>query len=65
MTKSLITALTKPQRDIKNMQKTDEEKKSLFNRLQKHKEESERNAVPIDGHETPEISPAVQCQAPK
>jgi len=33
--------------------KDEETKKTLFERLEKYKEEAERNAAPVDGHEPP------------
>lgn len=38
--------------------KEDEAKKPILNRLEQYKEESERNAIPIDGHEPPQEHPA-------
>jgi hypothetical protein len=39
---------------IEDDKKTAEQNKSLTDRLKQYKEESKRNAVPIDGHEPPE-----------
>ena len=34
--------------------KTDEEAKTLLHRLEHYRQEAERNAIPVDGHEPPE-----------
>ena len=41
-------------RDSENIQKADEAKKTLAERLEHYKTEAERNLVPIDGGEPPE-----------
>ena len=48
---SLINAVETNRKDIENIQKADETKKTLADRLEHYKTEAERNAVPIDGHE--------------
>ena len=42
--------------DFINQDKAEDEKKSLLNRLEQLKTETERNALPIDGHEPHEKS---------
>jgi len=37
-----------------NHVKNDDDKKSLLNRLDQYKAETNRNNVPVDGHEPPE-----------
>ena len=51
---TLMRALAESRRDSENAQKSDESKTSLLKKLEQFKKESERNAVPIDGHEPPE-----------
>jgi ketopantoate hydroxymethyltransferase len=41
-------------KNAKNIKNVDDVNKTLAQRLEQYKEEVERNAVPIDGHEPPE-----------
>ena len=50
----LTNSVEASRRDAENIKKVDEANKTLAQRLEKYKEEAERNAVPIDGHEPPE-----------
>lgn len=50
----LTNATDESRKDAENVKKADEAKKSLADRLECYKTESERNSVPIDGHEPSE-----------
>jgi hypothetical protein len=51
---TLMRALAESRMDSENAQSGEEAKKTLLQRLEHHKKEAERNAVPIDGYEPPE-----------
>ena len=51
---TLMRALKASRKDSENAHRGEESKKTLRERLEQHKKEAERNAVPIDGHEPPE-----------
>ena len=50
----LINSAAANRKAEENIKKTDETKKTLADRLEHYKAETERNAVPVDGHEPPE-----------
>lgn len=45
-------------RDFPKHLNDDSKRKSVLDRLEQYKEEAERNAVPVDGHEPPRETPA-------
>jgi len=51
---TLMRALEASRIDSDNARRGEESKKTLKEKLEQFKKESERNAVPIDGHEPPE-----------
>jgi len=51
---ALMKALEESRRNDENAIRSEEERKSLRIKLQQYREQAERNAVPIDGHEPPE-----------
>jgi len=51
---TLMRALEASRNDADNAKRGDEEKRSLKEKLERFKEEAERNAVPVDGYEPPE-----------
>jgi hypothetical protein len=54
MHEELLRALEEQRKTGETAQIAELDKKSLFTRLTKYKEEAERNAIPVDGHEPPE-----------
>jgi len=49
----LTKAPEETRRDSENARKGEDANKSLLKRLEQLKDEAERNAVPVDGHEPP------------
>ena len=47
----LLNSAEANRKNAENIKKVDEKNKTLAQRLEQYKEEAERNAVPIDGHE--------------
>jgi ribosomal protein L9 len=50
----LTNAATANRKDAENIKIADEAKQTLARRLEHYKDEAERNATPIDGHEPTE-----------